>query len=77
MNAAAANANRSWFNSAAGLRFGIEIGAIVLAKFALLILLYLAFVTPQPRTDTSPTAMRAHVLPAASAAAENRPADAP
>ena len=55
-------ADRSWFRSAAGLRFGIEVGVIVLAKFVVLVLLYVVFVAPQPRADTSPASMRAHVL---------------
>ncbi len=52
---------RSWFRSAAGIRFGLEVAAIVLAKIAVLVLLYLAFVAPQPRVDTSPAALRDHV----------------
>ena len=59
--------DRSWFRSAAGLRFAIEIGVIVAAKLALLSLLYFAFVAPQPRADTSAAAMRAHMLPVAPA----------
>jgi hypothetical protein len=54
--------DRSWFRSAAGLRFGVEVGVIVLAKFAVLVLLYLVFVAPQPRADTSAGSMRTHVL---------------
>ena len=55
-------ADRSWFRSAAGLRFGIEVGVIVLAKFVVLVLLYVVFIAPQPRADTSPASMRAHML---------------
>jgi hypothetical protein len=55
-------ADRSWFRSAAGLRFGIEVGVIVLAKFVVLVLLYVIFIAPQPRADTSPASMRAHML---------------
>ena len=61
MDAAHSQAGRSWFRSAAGIRFGVEIAAIVLAKIAALILLYLAFVVAQPRIDTSPAALRNHV----------------
>ena len=62
MNAVVHPADRSWFRTAAGLRFGVEIALIVLVKLALLILLYFAFVAPQPHADTSPPSMRAHVL---------------
>jgi len=62
MNAVVRQADRSWFRSAAGLRFGIEVGVIVLAKLAVLVLLYVVFIAPQPRADTSPASVRAHVL---------------
>jgi hypothetical protein len=62
MNAVVRQADRSWFRSAAGLRYGIEIAVIVLAKLAILVLLYLVFIAPQPRADTSPASVRAHVL---------------
>jgi hypothetical protein len=62
MNAVVRQADRSWFRSAAGRRFGLEIAIIVLAKIAILVLLYLAFVAAQPRADTSPASMRAHML---------------
>ena len=62
MNAGVRQADRSWFRSAAGRRFGLEIAVIVLAKIAILVVLYLAFVATQPRTDTSPASMRAHML---------------
>jgi hypothetical protein len=71
MNAASGQDDRSWFRSAAGLRFGAEIGLILAAKLALLALLYFAFVAPQPRADTSAAALRAHVLPAAGAAVKH------
>jgi hypothetical protein len=67
MNVVPAQEDRSWFRSAAGLRFAVEIGLIVVAKFALLVVLYFAVVAPQPRADTSAAAMRAHMLPPASA----------
>lgn len=51
-----------WFRTAPGRRYGIELGAIVLAKLALLALLYALIVAAQPRADTSPASMRAHVL---------------
>jgi hypothetical protein len=62
MNAVVRQADRSWFRSAAGLRYGIEIAVIVLAKLAILVLLYLVFIAPQPRADTSPASVRAHML---------------
>ncbi len=62
MKAVVRQADRSWFRSAAGLRFGIEVGVIVLAKFVVLVLLYVVFIAPQPRADTSPASMRAHML---------------
>jgi len=65
MNAVVHPAERSWFRTAAGLRFGVEIAVIVLAKLVVLVLLYFIFVAPQPHADTSPAAMRAHVLPGA------------
>lgn len=74
MNAVSGREDRSWFRSAAGLRFAVEIGLIVAAKLALIAVLYFAFVAPQPRADTSAAAMRAHVLPASSAADARAPA---
>ena len=62
MNAVVHQADRSWFRSAAGLRFGIELGVILLAKLAVLVLLYAVFIAPQPRADTSPASVRAHLL---------------
>jgi hypothetical protein len=44
MNAVVDQADRSWFCSAAGLRFGVEVGVIVLAKLAVLVLLYVVFI---------------------------------
>lgn len=74
MNAVVHRSDRSWFRTAAGRRFGVEIGLIVLAKAALLTLLYFALVAPQPRADTSPAAMRAHVLAGAAGNATTEPA---
>jgi hypothetical protein len=59
---ASRNPHRSWFRSAEGIRLGLEVGAIVAAKIALLAVLYFAFVAPQPHADTTPAAVRAHVL---------------
>ena len=53
--------NRSWFRSVDGRRFGRDIAALVLIKVAALIALYCAFVAAQPRIDTSPAALRAHL----------------
>jgi hypothetical protein len=77
MNAVVRQAHRSWFRSPAGLRFGVEVGAIVLAKIVVLILLYVVFIAPQPRTDTSPASVRAHVLAAGGGNASTEPAAAP
>ena len=55
-------ASTSWFRSAAGRRYGIEIGVIVVAKLIALIVLYAAFVASQPRADASADALRAHLL---------------
>jgi hypothetical protein len=74
MNAVVHRSDHSWFRTSAGLRFGVEIGLIVLAKVALLTLLYFAFVASQPRADTSPAAMRAHVLSGAAGHATTEPA---
>jgi hypothetical protein len=63
---------RSWFRSAEGVRLGLEIAALVAAKIGLLVVLYLAFVAAQPRADTSPAALRDHVL-APAAATEDAP----
>ncbi|HEY2395210.1 MAG TPA: hypothetical protein VGH81_04395 [Rudaea sp.] len=62
MNAVVHPSDRSWFRTAAGRHFGLEIALIVLAKAALLTLLYFSLVASQPRADTSPAAMRARVL---------------
>lgn len=64
--------SRSWFRSAAGKRFGLEIAALVMAKIAALIVLYCAFVAAQPRVDTSPAALRAHVAGDAAATGDAR-----
>jgi hypothetical protein len=74
MNAVVHRYDRSWFRTAAGRRFGVEIGLIVLAKAALLTLLYFTLVAPQPRADTSPAAMRAHVLSGAAGNTTTEPA---
>ena len=58
---AAPRQTASWFRSAPGIRFGLEIAALVLAKLLALSVLYYAFVAAQPRVDTSPDALRAHV----------------
>jgi len=54
--------DRSWFRSSAGLRFAAEVTVIVIAKLVLLVLLYFVCIAPQPRADTSPGSIRAHLL---------------
>ena len=51
----------SWFRSPRGLRFAFELGAIILAKIIVLVLLYL-FLFAQTRVPTSPAAMRDHLV---------------
>jgi hypothetical protein len=58
----------SWFATRAGRRYGVELGLLVLAKLVLLSALYLLFIAPQPRADTSPEAVQSHLLDAKSAA---------
>lgn len=53
---------RSWFRSDHGRRYGRDIAIIVVLKLVLLIALYVFFVAPQPRADTSPDATRQHLL---------------
>jgi hypothetical protein len=52
---------RSWFRSPQGLRLAIELAAIILAKIIVLVLLYF-FLFAQPRAQTSPAAMRDHLV---------------
>ena len=56
-----------WFRGKAGRRYGVELGAIVLAKLVLIALLYLLIVAPAPHAGTSPDSMRAHLLEAPAA----------
>jgi hypothetical protein len=57
---------RSWFRSPRGLRFAFELGAIILAKVIVMILLYF-FLFAQTRVPTSPAAMRDHLVEASTA----------
>jgi hypothetical protein len=59
----------SWFATRAGRRYGIELGLLLLAKLALLTALYFLFIAPQPRADTSPGAVRSHLLDTKNSAA--------
>jgi len=52
---------RSWFRSPQGVRLAIELGALILAKILLLVLLYFLLFA-QPRVPTSPAAMRDHLV---------------
>ena len=49
----------SWFRSKAGRRFYRHFAALLAAKLVLLLILYFVFVAPQPRVDTSPSAVYA------------------
>jgi hypothetical protein len=51
---------RSWFRSPRGLRYAFELGAIILAKIIVLVLLYFLLFA-QTRVPTSPAAMRDHL----------------
>ena len=55
---------RSWFRSPRGLRLAFELGAIILAKIIVLIVLYFLLFA-QPRVQTSPAAMRDHLAESA------------
>jgi hypothetical protein len=52
---------RSWFRSRRGVRFAFELGAIILAKIIVMVLLYF-FLFAQTRVPTSPAAMRDHLV---------------
>ena len=60
MSAARSSAG-SWFRTAEGRRYGIEIALVVGAKILLLCALYVLFIAPQLRVDTSPPALRARL----------------
>jgi hypothetical protein len=47
----------SWFRTPAGRLYYQHFGALLAAKLALLLILYFVFIAPQPRADTSPTAV--------------------
>ncbi len=57
MRAVARIYSASWFHTPAGRRYYRHFGALLLAKLALLLILYFVFIAPQPRPDTSPTAV--------------------
>lgn len=59
----------SWFGSAAGRRYGLQVFLAVIAKLIALTILYYAFIAPQPRVDTSPGAVQRHLLGADTPAA--------
>ena len=52
---------RSWFRSRQGARLAVELGAIILIKILVLVVLYLLLFA-QPRVPTSPAAMRDHLV---------------
>ena len=55
----AAGSSISWFRSNAGGRYYRHFAALLAAKLVLLLILYFVFVAPQPRADTSPSAVYA------------------
>jgi len=55
---AAHTSTGSWFCGADGRRYGLEIVVVVGAKILLLYALYVLFVAPQARVDTSAPALR-------------------
>lgn len=65
MNVASDPASLPWLRRPAGRRYLCELALLLAAKLALLIVLYVVFVAPQPRADTSAAAVRAHVAGAA------------
>ena len=67
----------SWFRGPLGRRYGIELALIVLAKLALLTVLYFLFIAPQSRADTSPTSVRQHLSDSAAAATQGDAHDRP
>jgi len=58
---AARNSAGSWFRTADGRRLGLEIALVIGAKILLLYALYVLFVAPQARVDTSAAALRARL----------------
>ncbi len=56
-------AERSWFRTRGGHRFGIEFALIVVVKLVLLTALWFAFFRPYPRPDASPAAIERHLAP--------------
>ena len=57
MSAARTSAG-SWFRTADARRYRLEIAVVIGAKILLLCALYVLFVAPQARIDTSPPALR-------------------
>jgi hypothetical protein len=57
MRAADRTYSASWFHTPAGRRYYRHFGMLLAAKLALLLILYFVFIAPQPRADTSPTAV--------------------
>jgi hypothetical protein len=54
-------AERSWFRSRGGRRFGLEFALIVVVKLVLLTVIWIVCFRPHPRPDTSPAAIRNHL----------------
>ncbi len=49
------------FLSLLGRRYFLELALIIAAKFVVLVVIYFVLIAPQPRADTSPAAIRAHI----------------
>ncbi|HEY0178956.1 MAG TPA: hypothetical protein VGC30_04920 [Dokdonella sp.] len=62
MSAAFRHAERSWFRSRAGRRFGLELVLIVGVKLLLLTALWLVCFRPYPRPDHDAVAVARHLL---------------
>jgi hypothetical protein len=52
----------SWFRTRDGRRFGLEFALIVGVKLTLLTLIWVLCFRPYARPDTSPSAVRSHLI---------------
>ena len=48
------SSEREWFGTRAGHRYGWELGLVIAAKLALLVVLWFVFIEPWPRPTTPP-----------------------
>jgi hypothetical protein len=65
-------AERSWFRSRGGRRFGLEFALIIVIKLLLLIVIWALCFRPHPRPDTAPAAIENHLLAPAAEASHDR-----